>query len=134
MLRAAAGLAADEMSRNLRGHSADIKVQAALDFAGAIVREHSGVVTIAALRRQIAELQGRNVEDGAVIVLDNASGEVLAWVGSSGSFSDAAQVDGVLARRQPGSTLKPFVYALAFEKRLITPASLIDDSRVATET
>jgi uncharacterized peroxidase-related enzyme len=38
-----AGLAADEMSRNLRGHSADIKVQAALDFAGAIVRERGRV-------------------------------------------------------------------------------------------
>ena len=62
------------------------------------------------------------------VVLDNASGEVLAWVGSSGGLSGAAQVDGVLARRQPGSTLKPFVYALAFEKRLITPASLLDDS------
>ncbi|MEP7298201.1 MAG: penicillin-binding transpeptidase domain-containing protein, partial [Burkholderiales bacterium] len=47
---------------------------------------------------------------------------------SSGELSSAAQVDGVLARRQPGSTLKPFVYELAFEKRLITPASLIDDS------
>jgi penicillin-binding protein 1C len=85
-------------------------------------------VAIAALRRQLGELAGRNVEDGAVVVLDNRSGEVLAWVGSSGSLSGAAQVDGVLARRQPGSTLKPFVYALAFEKRLITPASLIDDS------
>jgi len=80
------------------------------------------------LRRQLAELSGRNVEDGAVVVLDNASGEVRAWVGSSGDLSGAAQVDGVLARRQPGSTLKPFVYELAFEKRLITPATLIDDS------
>ena len=80
------------------------------------------------LRRQLAELNGRNVEDGAVVVLDNASGEVLAWVGSSGDLSGAAEVDGVLARRQPGSTLKPFVYELAFEKRLITPATLLDDS------
>ena len=82
----------------------------------------------AQLRRQLAELAARNVEDGAVVVLDNASGEVLAWVGSSGDLSGAAEVDGVLARRQPGSTLKPFVYELAFEKRLITPATLIDDS------
>jgi penicillin-binding protein 1C len=83
---------------------------------------------VAQLRRQLAELAGRNVEDGAVVVLDNASGAVLAWVGSSGDLSGAAEVDGVLARRQPGSTLKPFVYELAFEKRLITPATLIDDS------
>ena len=83
---------------------------------------------VTTLQRQLAELSGRNVEDGAVVVLDNASGEVRAWVGSSGGLSDAAQVDGVLARRQPGSTLKPFVYELAFERRLITPASLLDDS------
>lgn len=85
-------------------------------------------LAVQTLRTQLAELQGRNVEDGAVVVLDNASGEVLAWVGSSGTLSDAPEVDGVLARRQPGSTLKPFVYELAFERRLITPASLIDDS------
>ncbi len=85
-------------------------------------------IAIDALQRQLAELSGREVEDGAVLVLDNMSGEVLAWVGSSGARSDAAQVDGVLARRQPGSTLKPFVYGLAFERRLITPASLLDDS------
>jgi len=93
-------------------------------------------VAIEALRRQLGELDGRNVEDGAVVVLDNASGEVRAWVGSSGDLSGAAQVDGVLARRQPGSTLKPFVYELAFEKRLITPASLIDDSpaQIATQS
>ena len=93
-------------------------------------------VAVATLRRQLNELTGRNVEDGAAVVLDNMSGEVLAWVGSSGDLSGAAQVDGVLARRQPGSTLKPFVYELAFERRLITPASLIDDSpaQIATQS
>ena len=75
------------------------------------------------LRRQLAELAGRNVEDGAVVVLDNASGEVLAWIGSNARSSAAGEVDGVLARRQAGSTLKPFVYELAFEQRLITPAT-----------
>jgi penicillin-binding protein 1C len=89
---------------------------------------------VGALRRHLAELKGRNVEDGAVLVLDNRSGEVLAWVGSSGTLSDAAAVDGVLARRQPGSTLKPFVYELAFERRLVTPASLLDDSPAQIST
>ena len=83
---------------------------------------------LAALRRQLAELRGRDVEDGAVLVLDNASGEVLAWVGSSGAGSSAAEVDAVLARRQPGSTLKPFVYGLALQQKLVTPASLIEDA------
>ncbi|HSV69684.1 MAG TPA: penicillin-binding protein 1C [Methylibium sp.] len=85
-------------------------------------------LAVAALRHQLAELAGRNVHDGALLVLDNASGEVRAWVGSSGPLSAASQVDGVLARRQPGSTLKPFVYGLAFERRLITPATLLDDA------
>ncbi|WP_431265595.1 penicillin-binding protein 1C [Roseateles chitinivorans] len=86
-------------------------------------------VAVQSLRRHLAELSGRQVEDGAVLVLDNASGEVRVWVGSSGSqWSDAAQVDHVTARRQPGSTLKPFLYELAIERRLITAASLLDDS------
>lgn len=91
-------------------------------------------VAVSLLKTQLAELSGRNVEDGAVLVLDNATGAVLAWVGSSGSLSAAAEVDGVLARRQPGSTLKPFVYAQAIEKRLITAASLLDDSPAQIST
>ena len=81
-----------------------------------------------ALRRHLSALRRQNVEDGAVVVIDNASGEILAWVGSSGDLSGAAEVDGVTALRQAGSTLKPFLYALAFERRNLTPASLIEDA------
>ena len=87
-----------------------------------------------ALRQQLAGLVERNIEDGAVIVIDNASGEVLAWVGSSGSLSAAANVDGVVAQRQAGSTLKPFLYELAIEKKWLTAASLLDDSPVNLAT
>ena len=80
------------------------------------------------LQQQLRELRGRHVEDGAVVVLDNASGEVLAWVGSSGELSAAPEVDGVTALRQPGSTLKPFLYAQAIAERRITAASLLEDS------
>ncbi len=80
------------------------------------------------LQQQLRELRGRHVEDGAVVVLDNASGEVLAWVGSSGELSDAAEVDGVLAQRQPGSTLKPFLYAQAIAEKRLTAASLLEDA------
>ena len=86
------------------------------------------------LRQHLRELRGRHVEDGAVVVLDNASGEVLAWVGSSGDLSDAADVDGVTALRQPGSTLKPFLYAQAIAQRRITAASLLDDSSAHIQT
>lgn len=87
-----------------------------------------------ALRRHLHALRQQNVEDGAVLVLDNASGEILAWVGSSGDLSEAAEVDGVTALRQAGSTLKPFLYALAFEQRALTPASLIEDAPLALDT
>ncbi len=79
------------------------------------------------LERQLRALVQRNVEDGAVLVLDNTSGEVLAWVGSSGQWSSAAAVDAVTAPRQAGSTLKPFLYAQAIAERRLTAASLLDD-------
>ena len=84
--------------------------------------------TVQTLTQHLRELRGRHVEDGAVVVLDNASGEVLAWVGSSGALSAAAEVDGVTALRQPGSTLKPFLYAQAIAERRLTAASLLEDS------
>ena len=80
------------------------------------------------LQQHLRELRGRNVEDGAVLVLDNATGAVLAWVGSSGQLSQASEVDAVLALRQPGSTLKPFLYAQAIAERRLTAASLVEDS------
>ncbi len=86
------------------------------------------------LRNRLATLTERNVEDGAVIVIDNASGDVLAYVGSSGDLSGAASVDGAAAARQPGSTLKPFLYGLAIEQRWLTAASLLDDAPLALTT
>lgn len=87
-------------------------------------------VAIDSLDRHLRELSGRNVEDGAVVVIDNASGDVLAYVGSSGALSSAAQVDHAAALRQAGSTLKPFLYAQAIEERRLTAASLLDDRPV----
>lgn len=83
-----------------------------------------------ALRRQVAALADRNVRDGAALVVDNASGEVLAYAGNTGAESSALYVDGVQAPRQAGSTLKPFLYEAAIGARLLTAASLTDDSPV----
>jgi penicillin-binding protein 1C len=84
------------------------------------------------LKRTLVELNApahaRNVHDGAVVVLDNATGDVLAWVGSSGGLSSAGDVDAVLASRQAGSTLKPFLYAQAIDEHRLTTASLLDDA------
>jgi penicillin-binding protein 1C len=83
-----------------------------------------------AVRRQLAQLDAQNVADAAVLVLDNASGEVLAYIGNSGAESSARYVDGVQAARQAGSTLKPFLYELVLEERVLTAASLLEDSPV----
>jgi penicillin-binding protein 1C len=91
-------------------------------------------LTLDAVRTHLAALAGRNVRDGAALVVDNASGEVLAYVASAGPGSRAAQVDGVQAPRQAGSTLKPFLYELAFEKRYLTAASLLSDSPLTVDT
>jgi penicillin-binding protein 1C len=80
------------------------------------------------LRRHLLGVRAARVADGAVLVVDNASGDVLAYVGSSGDLSAAPLVDGVRARRQAGSTLKPFLYGLAVDQRLLTPATLLDDA------
>jgi penicillin-binding protein 1C len=78
------------------------------------------------LAQQLGALGDRHVREGAVLVVDNRSGEVLAYVGNRGE----SYVDGVVAPRQAGSTLKPFLYSLAIEQRLLTAASAIDDSPV----
>ncbi len=80
------------------------------------------------LRRQLDLLRPQNVHDGAVLAVENKTGDVLAYVGNGGDRASARYVDGVQAQRQAGSTLKPFVYGIAFEQRLLTPASLLDDS------
>ena len=68
----------------------------------------------------------------AVLAVDNASGEVLARVGSSDYFDTrrSGQVDMTRALRSPGSTLKPFIYGLGFEDGFIHPETLIDDRPV----
>jgi penicillin-binding protein 1C len=83
----------------------------------------------ALLKNYLGTMKNRGITNGAIIVLDNARGEIRGLVGSADFFDSAhqGQVNGVLAMRQPGSTLKPFTYGLALENGW-TAASLIDDS------
>ncbi|MGB3276449.1 MAG: penicillin-binding protein 1C, partial [Castellaniella sp.] len=88
---------------------------------------------VQSVRRRLGELRGTGVTDAAVVVLDNRSGAVLAYVGSSGALSEAADVDHARAVRQAGSTLKPFLYSLALDQQRLTAASLLDDSPVGLD-
>ncbi len=91
-------------------------------------------IVIEALRRQLQGLGGTRARDGAVVVVDNATGDVLAMVGGIGGNSTAPSVNGATAYRQAGSTLKPFLYAQAIEKGYLTAASILDDSPVQLDT
>jgi penicillin-binding protein 1C len=80
------------------------------------------------LARDRAIALGPNISV-AIIVVDNVSCDVLARVGSADYFDQtrAGQVDMTRAIRSPGSTLKPFIYGLAFEDGFVHPESLIED-------
>lgn len=82
----------------------------------------------AALRVEISDLRDRGVKNGAVVALENSTGKVLAFVGSTGFFDEevAGQNNGVIALRQPGSALKPFTYALGLSRGM-TLAELVPD-------
>lgn len=81
----------------------------------------------ALLERQLELLAGNRVTNGAVVVLDRPTGDVLAMVGSRDWWDpEEGQVNACLSPRQAGSAVKPFVYALGFESDL-TPATILPD-------
>lgn len=92
------------------------------------VRRELQSLAVRTLMGHLQDLRHKNVQDGAILILDRRSGEVLTYVGSSGPHSASPQVDHVQSYRQAGSTLKPFLYGAAIEKRLITARTLLLDS------
>jgi penicillin-binding protein 1C len=81
------------------------------------------------VRNYMSTIQFMNITNAAVMVIDNTKHEVVTYVGSAdfGNYRNSGQVDGVQAIRSPGSTLKPYLYALAIDKGLITPKMVICD-------
>lgn len=77
----------------------------------------------------------KNIKNAAVMIIDNKTHKVITYVGSSGFFdtTDGGQVNGANAVRQPGSTLKPLLYALCFDEGLLTPKTVMTDVAVNYE-
>jgi penicillin-binding protein 1C len=77
----------------------------------------------------------RNIRNAAVVIIDNKTHAIISYVGSSGfnDTLDGGQVNGANAVRQPGSTLKPLLYAMCFDEGLLTPKSILTDVGVNYE-
>jgi penicillin-binding protein 1C len=84
------------------------------------------------LDNRLKDIKKRGAENGAVLIVDHQRSEVLAWVNSGSYLADvpASWIDAVTTPRQPGSTLKPLLYALALEKGW-TAATLVNDNPLA---
>lgn len=82
-----------------------------------------------AVTRGVATI-GRNANNGALLMLDARSGDILAMVGSANYFdsSIAGEFNVVMAQRQPGSSFKPFVYEQAFKSGAVSPSTIVDDT------
>lgn len=83
----------------------------------------------------VARWRSKGVGNAAVVLLDRESNGVLAWVGSTDYFDreQAGALDYAQTPRSPGSALKPFIYALAYEQGRITPATILDDLPMVSE-
>lgn len=81
-------------------------------------------------RDELRRLEGRNATGISVVVLENSTGRVLAYVGNvtASAAHEASWIDAASSRRQAGSTLKPFLYALAFAREVLAPSTALLDA------
>lgn len=80
------------------------------------------------VQKHVLELKANNVSNGAAVVMDPKTGDVLSLVGSANWYDDSnGKINLATAPRSVGSSFKPIVYAEALEKRIITPATILHD-------
>jgi len=113
-------------SKLLKQHIGQTLIETTLD--GEIQQKAQTIVA-----EYVNRIKLQGISNGAALVINNATHEVLAYVGSADVADRASfgQVDGVQALRSPGSTLKPLVYSIAMDKGLCTPQSVLYDVPLA---
>ena len=87
------------------------------------------------LNDALLQAEGSRISNASLLLIENKTGKPLAWVGSADFFDEehSGQIDGVLVNNQPGSSMKPFLYALALETKdeqedpLFTPGTILAD-------
>lgn len=104
-------------------HSDQIRIQTSLDMRRQLLLER-------VLSNYLKTQADKGLQNASALLLDSATMQVQALVGSADYHNAeiAGQVNGVLGRRSPGSTLKPFIYALALDQGLIHSASILKDA------
>ncbi len=109
--------------RLLKQDRENLTVASSLDLAQQHIIEQS-------IRDFLARWSSKGLRNASAILLHAPTGEIRASIGSADfhNIAIAGQIDGTLARRSPGSTLKPFIYALALDAGLIQPQTLLDDA------
>ena len=109
-------------------HAADAALRDAVSGKARLTISRPLQAALETLARERALAMGARLSV-AILVADHQSGEVLARVGSADFFDEAraGQIDMTRALRSPGSTLKPAIYALAFETGLVHPSTLVED-------
>jgi penicillin-binding protein 1C len=110
-------------------HAPHLSAWLAGQSPGAVVPTTIRFELQSAMLQLAREERGRIADrpDIAIVAVDNRTGAVVAWQGGSDFFGRAGQVDLVRAHRSPGSALKPLIYAMAFDDRVLHPESLIED-------
>ncbi len=109
--------------RRLREDPGSLTVATSLDLAQQHVVEQS-------IHDFLSRWHSQGLRNASAVLLHAPTGEIRASVGSADfhNVDISGQVDGTRARRSPGSTLKPFIYALALDSGLIQPQTLLDDA------
>ena len=81
------------------------------------------------LREALEQAKASRITNGSLLLLNNEDGSVISWLGNGDFFDNenSGQIDGVLVKNQPGSSMKPFLYALAIEKDILQPSSVLAD-------
>ncbi len=81
------------------------------------------------LWNHVNRVRYKGISNGAVIIIDNKTHSVVGYCGSADFYDSesSGQVDGTIAIRSPGSTLKPALYAFAFDKGILTPGTMLHD-------
>jgi penicillin-binding protein 1C len=118
--RFSGGFEAPHAVEMLRGEAGATTIRTTLD---ATLQQQVEMI----IAQRLESLKGRHVTHGAVVIIDNATGAVLALAGSRDFFADdGGQLNGAWTPHSPGSAMKPFTYLIAFE-RGATPASIVAD-------